>query len=413
MLGFLLIGLLMVSAFFSASETALMALNRYRLRHLAKKQHCAAMRVNHLLRRTDRLLGMILIGNTFANIVASSVATILAVHYWGDYGVFIASLGLTLIVLIFAEIMPKTIAALHSQLIAFAVSLPLSICMKVFYPMIWLANGLANSLLALVGIKIRGHKSDSLNTEELRTVVAEASGRIHPQHQDMLLRILDMEKVTVDDVMIPRNEIVGVNLEDDWSTIMNILNHCKHLQVPIYRDSVDNVEGMLPLRAVTQLLAKNNLSKDTLVKIAQEVYYIPESTPLHTQLLNFRKEQRRVALVVDEYGDIQGMVTLEDIMEEVMGEFTSQESSILADMRALRDGSYLVEGSANIREMNRTMEWAFPTEGPKTLSGLVIEHLEAIPSLGTCLKLNGYPVEVVAIADNKIKTLRIFPQLRQ
>lgn len=412
MLSIALVGLLIVSAFFSSSETALMALNRYRLRHLAKKQHGAALRVSQLLRRTDRLLGMILIGNTFANIVASSVATVLAVRYWGDYGVFIASLGLTLMVLIFAEIMPKTIAALHPQTIAFAVSWPLTFCMKVFYPVIWLANGLANSLLLLLGIRVRGHKSDSLNTEELRTVVTEASGRIHPQHQAMLLRILDMEKVTVDDVMIPRNEIVGVNLEDEWPIIMATLNSCQHLQMPIYRDSVDNVEGMLSLRAVTQWLAKKDLSKETLKKVAQEVYYIPEGTPLHTQLLNFRKEQRHVALVVDEYGDIQGMVTMEDIMEEIVGEFTSEESGVLADIRALRDGSYLVEGSVNIREMNRTMEWAFPTEGPKTLSGLVIEHLEAIPSLGTCLKLNGYPVEVVSIAENKIKTLRIFPKLR-
>lgn len=413
MLIIVLVSLLIVSAFFSGSETALMALNRYRLRHLVKKQHRAALRINQLLHRTDRVLGMILIGNTFANIFASSISTILAVHYWGDYGILITSIGLTLIVLIIAEIIPKTMAALYSQPIAFACSLPLSILMKIFYPLVWLANGLANGLLSIVGIKVKINRSDSLNAEELRTVVSEASGRIDPRHQAMLLRILDMEKVTVNDVMIPRNEMPGINLEDDWPTILEVLNNTEHLQMPIYRDSVDNIEGMLSLSALARLLLNNQLSKEKLIQIAEEIYYIPEETPLHIQLLNFKEEQRYVALVVDEYGDIQGMVTLEDIMEEIVGEFTPDKNGLVPDVRTLRDGSYLVKGSANIRELNRTMDWDFPIDGPKTLSGLVIEYLESIPPLGICLKLKEYPIEVVSIAENKIETLRIFPKINK
>tara|TARA_B100000989_G_scaffold299040_1_gene292387 strand:+ start:12409 stop:13677 length:1269 start_codon:yes stop_codon:yes gene_type:complete len=408
-----LIALICLSGFFSGSETGMMSLNRYRLRHLARAKNRAALRVSRLLERPDRILGVILIGNTFANILASAIATVIAVRLFGEIGVVIATVILTLVVLIFAEIAPKTLAALFPQRIAFIVSWPLQLLLKILYPVVWLATAVANTILRAFGVKVGHRGADRLTSEELRTVVMESAGRITSHHQEMLLRILDIEKVTVDDVMIPRSEIVGINLDDDWADISQQITGARHTKLPMYRGDINNVQGILHMRDALRLLSEGRLDKASLEKTAREVYFVPEVTPLNIQLLNFRSEKQRLALVVDEYGDIQGLVSLEDVLEELVGEFAGETPSVSKFVTQAPDGSYMVDGSVNIRELNRLMEWEFPTTGPKTLNGLIIEYLETIPEHSACLRLNGYPVEVVEIKDNRVKQVRIYPALRK
>lgn len=406
-----LILLILLSAFFSGSETAIMAANRYRLRHLAREGNKAAIRIHQLLLRPDRLLGVVLIGNTFANILASAIATILAVRYFGDLGVLLSTLGLSLLILIIAEIAPKTVAALHSQWVALKVSLIITFLLKLFYPVIWLANAIVNGLLRVLRVSSDGHAQDRLSLEELRSVVMESSGHISSQHQDMLLRIIEMEQITVDDVMIPRNEIYGIDMEDEWEVILREVMESRHTQIPLYRDDIDNVIGILHLREALKLLAANQLTKETCVTLAKEVYFIPEGTPLHIQLLNFRREQCRLGLVVDEYGDIHGLITLEDILEEVVGEFTAEEPSVSKLVHLNPDSSYVVDGSVSLRELNRLLHWHFPVDGPRTLSGLVIEYFEEIPPAQVCMIIADYRIEVVKVQDNMVKTMHVWPPL--
>lgn len=407
----LLVLLVLCSAFFSASETGMMSINRYRLRHMIRAKHPKALRVGKLLERTDRLLSVILIGNTFANIFASSVATILAVHYFGDIGIVIATLVLTFIILIFAEISPKTLASLYPQRIAFFMAYPLSVLLMVFYPIVFLGNFFSNGFLRLLGVDLKRHKIDHLSREELRTVVMESTGRISPQHQDMLLRVLDSEKITIDDVMIPRNEIVGINISEDWDLILKNISLVEHTRLPLYEDDIDNVKGILNLRKLLPMLAKSSIEKADLIALCEESYFIPEGTPLTTQILNFRKEGQRLALVVDEYGDIQGLLTVGDIIEEIIGEITTETPSISKLVQPQQDGSYLVDGSVNVRELNRLLDWHLPIKGPKTLSGIITEYLETIPEERTSVKLNNYPIEIIEAKDNLVKSAKVYPQL--
>lgn len=412
MLG-LLVLLVLLSGFFSSSETGMMSLNRYRLRHLLRKGIPAAKRVSKLLERPDRLLGIILIGNTFANILASAVATVVAVHFFGDLGVFIATVCLTLIILIFAETAPKTLAALYPMRLAFFVSLPLQFLLKILYPLVLFVNGISNATLRLFRIRV-GHRGvEPLSAEELRTVVNEATGKISANYQKMLLRILDLEQVTVYDAMVPKSEVVGIDLQDDWSIIREQIAQCEHAYMPIYREHLDKVQGMLNLRRVLTEMRDEALSKTKLQKLAEPVYFVPENAQLNKQLLNFQDQQKSVALVVDEYGDVQGLITLQDVLEEIVGEFSKGmgESSDL--IRALKNGSYLVDGGIAIRDLNRLMKWHLPTSGPKTLGGLMVEHLEMIPSPGIGARVAGYPMEVKKVADNRIIEVIIWPKLRE
>lgn len=401
---FLLIGL---SAFFSASETGLMSLNRYRLRHLVKEGRKSAIKTSKLLERPDRLLSVILIGNTFVTVMASSIATIIFVKLFGDYGVAIATLLLTFLILIFAEISPKIVAALYPQSIAEFVSYPLTFLLKTLYPIVWLANSTVNRFLRLFGIIVKRAGVDHLTTEELRTVVSESTGRISQQHQDMLLRILEMEEITVDDVMVPRSDILGLDLNEPWSDILSRITNSPHTKLPLYRDDIDNVVGIVHLREALKLLGHQQLNKEVLLDIAREVYFVPEGTPLSKQLFNFKKTQHRSALVVDEYGDILGLVTLEDILEEIVGEFTTEVPSVWKSVTSQADGSYEVDGSVNLRELNRIMGWNFPVDGPKTLGGLLTEYFQEIPETGICMKINGYAVEILAMDGNLVKTVKI------
>lgn len=409
---FLLILLFLISAFFSAAETGMMAINRYRLRHLARKGHTHAERVKILLERPDRLLGMILTGNTLANVLAASIATILVTRYWGDLGITLAPFILTILLLIFAETAPKTFAALHPQRVAFACAWLLQIFLRIFYPLVWFVNYAANSILRLLGVNLRTRQNEALSIEELRTVVREATSKIGSAHQQMLLRILELEKMTVEDVMVPRNQIVGINLDDDLPSIISQLKNSRHAYIPLYRESIDHVIGMISMRKLLTSLADPNFQKDTLVQSAEELYFIPEVTLLNQQLLNFQHLGKKIGLVVDEYGDIEGLITLQDILEEIVGEFALEQATFGQNMRAKkqRDGSYIVDGGINIRELNRSTGWDFPADGPKTLNGLIVEYLETIPTAGVSLQFEGYRLEVLKVSENKIQQVQVWPR---
>ncbi|MFO7603553.1 MAG: HlyC/CorC family transporter [Gammaproteobacteria bacterium] len=405
--------LVLFSAFFSGSETSLISLNRYRLRHLTRDGHRGARRATELLKRPDRLIGVILLGNNFVNIMASAIATLIALRLIGEEGIMLATLLLTLIILIFAEITPKTLAALHPERFAFPATLVIRPLLKVLYPLIWLINTIPSAILHMLGVSQRSLDSHALNTEELRTVVNEAGSLISQRHQQMLLSILDLEQATVEDIMVPRNEIAGIDLDDDWEQILKQLSTSQHTRLPVYRGDIDNVLGFVHLRNVLSLGANQTPQREDLEKTIREVYFIPEGTPLNTQLLNFQSQRKRIGLVVDEYGDIRGLVTLDDILEEIVGEFTTDPAaSASKDIHPQDDGSFLVDGSTNIRELNRILHWDLPTDGPKTLNGMITEYLETIPEPGTSLLLEGHPIEILQTANNSIKTVRIDPRLK-
>ncbi len=401
---------IVLSAFFSGSETGLMTLNRYRLRHMVKDGHPGAKRADRLLERPDRLIGLILLGNNFVNIFASSIATILAIRLLGEAGIAAAALILTVVILIFSEVAPKTLAALHPEKVAFPAAWIYTPLLKVFYPLVWLLNAMANGLLRLMGISSTETASQALSKEELRTVVIEAGAMIPGRRQEMLINILDLEKVTVEDIMVPRNEITGVDLDDDWEAIMEQLTNSAYTRLPVYHEHIDNIVGVIHLRRVLPSLRRGRLDREELERLLSKPYFIPESTPLNRQLLNFQRKRQRSGLVVDEYGDIQGLATLEDILEEIVGEFTTDPAES-RDVHPQDDGTFLVTGSASIREVNRLMGWELPISGPKTFNGLILEHLESIPQPGTSVLINGYPIEIIQIADNVVKTVRVSPRI--
>lgn len=405
----ILIFLILLSAFFSGSETSLISLNRYRLRHLTRAGHPGAVRASKLLKRPDRLIGIILLGNNFVNILASALATLIALHLLGESGVWIATLLLTVVILLFAEVTPKTLAALHPERFAFPASFLLGPLLRIFYPLVWLINTIANGLLRPFGINTSSADHHNLSSDELRTVVNEAGTMIPKRHQQMLLSILDLEKATVEDIMVPRNEVSGIDLDDEWEEIIKQITSSQHTRLPVFKDGIDNVIGMVHLRNVLALHRNSEFSREKFMGVIRETYFIPEGTPLNTQLLNFQRHRRRIALVVDEYGDIQGLVTLDDILEEIVGEFTTDPAASSKDIHPQEDGTYLVDGSANIRELNRVMNWALPSEDAKTLNGLIVEYLETIPEPGTSMKLAGYPIEIVQSSSNAVKTVRINP----
>jgi len=403
----ILVFLIILSAFFSGSETGLMTLNRYRLRHLVRARHRGAVRAQKLLERPDRLIGLILLGNNFVNILASTLTAVIAVRIAGQAGLVAGAALLTLVILIFAEVTPKTLAALHPERVAFPAAFIYGPLLWLLYPFVWVVNIVANSILRVIGVRPEQGATNTLSQEELRTVVLEAGAMIPKRHQDMLLNIIDLEKVTVEDIMVPRKEINGIDLDEEWNTIMRQIISSQYTRLPVYRGSIDHVIGFIHLRKILPLLKLDELDKEALEKSIREPLFIPENTPLNRQLLNFQRERRRVGLVVDEYGDIQGLVTLEDILEEVVGEFTTDPSTSSKDIMPQEDGSYLVNGTVTIRELNRALHTEFPTDGPKTLNGLVLEYLEDIPQPATSLLLSGYPVDIVQTQGTLIKTLRL------
>ncbi len=408
MLFSVLIFLILVSGFFSGSETGLMSLNRYRLRHLADKKNKGAMRAFRLLQKPDKLIGLILLGNNFVNIFASAIATIIGIRLFGEAGILVATITLTIIVLVFAEVTPKTLAAMHPEKFALPATLILEPLLRLLYPFVWFINLSSKIIFKILGLK-QTTSSDKLSSEELRIVVNEAATMIPKGHQKMLLSILDLEKVSVDDIMIPRSEIIGIDLEDEWSDIIKQLAETQHTRLPVYEGDIDHMVGIIHIRRALRFFYTEDSSKDDFHKIIREAYYVPTGTPLNTQLLNFQHEKQRNAMVVNEYGDILGLVTLEDILEEIVGEFTTDPSATRKDVHTREDGNYLINGSITVRELNKILDWKLPTEGPKTLNGLIIEYLEHIPEPGTSMLLDNYPIEIIQTTKNAVKTVLIDP----
>ncbi|MBN6074948.1 HlyC/CorC family transporter [Aggregatibacter actinomycetemcomitans] len=406
----ILIVCLVLSAYFSGSETGLLSLNKYRLRFLSEQGNKGAQKAEKLLTKPDNLLSFILIFNNLVNVCASAIATVIGIRLYGDAGVAIATGLLTFVMLIFSEIFPKTVAAMHPEKVGLTTSHLLTPLIKIFSPLVWVMNLFTKTLMRLVGLK-PALKKQVISREELRSIVSEA-GEATPdeQHPQMLLSILDMDTVTVDDIMVPRNEIGSIDIDDDWKAIMRQLNHAAHNRVVLYKGSMDeNVLGILRVReAFRLLLEKNEFTKETLIRAADEVYFIPEGTPLKAQLANFRQRKERIGLVVDEYGDIKGLVTLEDILEEIVGEFTTSNTpTIDEEVTQQSDGSIIIDGSANLRDLNKMFHWNLDTDEARTFNGLILEHLEEIPHEGTICELNGLQVTVLEVSENMIKRARV------
>lgn len=406
--------LLCLLAFFSMAEAGILSVNRYRLKHLVKVSK-GAKRVAELLERPDRLFGVILMGNTFITISSASIAATLGARIIGGHmGVIISDITLTFVLLIFAEVSPKTWATLYPEKAAFPTSLILKYLLKLLYPVVWAANCVSNGFLRLCGVNLsEAGIQQGITQEELRTVVHEATGRIPSKHRKMLLSILDLEKVTVDDIMVPRIDVTGLDLENEWDAVVGQLANTQHTFLPVYEGDLNNLIGVMHAKKALHLLIDEDFTEEKLRKSLSQAFFIPTGTSLTKQLINFQHAKERLALVVDEYGDIIGLITLEDILEEIVGEFTTDMSEAYVAILAQDDGAYLVEGSITIRQFNRIVDWKFPISEAKTMNGLVIEHLQTIPEEGTCCLLGNIPIEVVHVQDNRIKTIKVFPPIHR
>ena len=379
-----------------------MTLNRYRLQHLVKQKHRGAIKAQRLLQRPDRLMGLILLGNNFVNILAASLTTIIALRMGGEEAIAIGTGLLTLAVLIFSEVTPKTLAALKPEVLAYPAAWIYTPLLKLFYPFVWSINLVANLLLRIVGVNVAKNKQETLNKDELKSIISDAKDLMPARYQNMLLGILDLESASVEDIMTPRNEIIGIDLEEPIEKIIEHIKNSPHTRQPIYKKSIDRVIGFLHLRTVITLISRSEFDKQNIIDNLIKPFFIQESTPLHKQIQSFKAEKLRIGLVVDEYGDVQGLVTLDDLLQVLVGELVTEE----ADVKEQKDGSYLVDGSVTVRELNRINEWSLPTKGPKTLNGLIIEYLETIPEPGTSVKLHGYPLEIIESDKNTIKLVK-------
>ena len=407
----ILVLLLALSGFFSSTETALMSINRYRLRHRAREGSRGARAAEKLLETPDRLIGLILVCNNFVNSAAAAIVTVISLQLGGEAYAAIGVGIFTVVLIIFGEVAPKTFGALYPERLALPAALIYQVLMRILYPVVIATNVVANGVLRLLGISREKASATSLSREELRTVVAEASTVIPHRHQRMLMSILDLERIHVEDIMVPRNEIAGIDVTDEWEDILDQLRDSRHTRIPVYDGSLDELVGILHMKKVARLMARDEFDREQLVALARsrEPYYVPEGTSLNTQLLNFQRQRRRVAFVVDEYGDVQGLVTLEDLLEEIVGEFTSDTSSLHKDVHKEKGGSFIVNAAASVRTLNRKMGWSLPTSGPRTLNGLIIEYLETIPEAGTSLRINDYAIDVLQTGENAVKTVRLKP----
>ena len=401
-----------MSAFFSGTETALMSLNRYKLKHLSKKNKGAQLAMQ-LLDKPDRLIGVILIGNNIVNILITQLATYLGFRIGGSAGVAIATGVLTLCLLVFAEITPKTIAALKSEQIALPASYVYIGLLKIAYPLVWLINLVANAVVRMFGVDPKNNEIESLSNEELKTVVSESQGLIPQSHSDMLMRVLDMESITVDDIMIPRTEITGIDLEDDWNDIEEQILRSNFTRLIVFSGGINNIQGFIHLRRLIPLLHEDKLNREHFENAIVKANFTPEGVSVSQQLINFQNERRRVSLVVDEYGDIQGLVTLEDILEEIVGQFSTSPANFDYEVTANEDGSMWVDGAMSVRDINRQLNMELNTDGAKTINGLVTEYLGQIPAPGISVLINNHPMEIRKTHNNVIKTLIIFPKLQQ
>lgn len=406
-----LIFLVLFSAFFSAAEIAMISMDRHRLRHQAKTGHRGARLAERLLQRPDRLIGVILLGSNSVNALFSALTTYTVMRLLGDpeEAIGIATVVITLVVLILTDLAPKTLAALHPETVAPPSAYVLTPLLKLAYPVVWAVNTLANGLLRLLGVSVEARRQKHITPEELRTLVLDAELQIPKSHQDMLLGILDLEKVTVDDVMVPRARIQGVDVSGTWPEVVEQLSTLRHTRVPVYRGSLDQIEGILHVPSLLRTGAHTDLDLPALLRLLSPAYYVPAGTPLHQQLLNFQKQRQSAGLVVDEYGVVKGLVGIEEILEEIVGQFSRPIAGLDEEAHVEPDGSYLVRGDANLRDLNRRFGWNLPTDGPKTLNGLILEKLEAIPAQGTSLTLDAYQVEVLQTRGAGVSVARVRP----
>jgi Mg2+/Co2+ transporter CorB len=407
-----LVFLLVLSGFFSLSETSMMAINRYRLRHLAKQGHRGARLTIKLLDHTDRLLGVILLGNNLLNTASATLVAIIVATLFAhdDFALLMGTIAVTFAILVFSEITPKVIAAAYPERIALAASYVLTPLLIIFYPIVWFVNLFVSGLLILFRLKPqKGSLEQKISTEELKTLVLEGGHFIQHKHQSMLLNLFDLETITVDDVIVPRSQIEAIDLNADDEIIHTQLLTCHHTRLPLYRERLDNIVGIVHVRKVLNQMQGGKITAATLEKVMREPYFIPSGTSLFSQLQLFQENQKRVGLVVDEYGEWLGLVTLEDIVEEIIGEFTTQAPNLISTFSKQDDGSFIVEGSTLLRELNRKLGFQFPLDGPKTLNGLILEYFEDIPEAGTGLNIAGYPMEVIQTKNRVVKTVKIFP----
>ncbi len=405
----LLACLLFLSACFSGSETALLTMNRYRLRHRARQGHFGARLAERLLARPDRLISLILIGNNIANTLATALVTVVALRIGGAAGVAIASVALAFFIMIFAEVMPKTVGALRSEQVGLPAAVIYYFLLKATLPVVWLVSQISNGLLALMGIRPGETNQHNLTIDELRTLVSDSGSLLPRRRQRMLMAILELEEMTVDEIMIPDNELKGLDLEDEWSTIVDTIANGKHSRLPVYRNSLDNLLGLLYVRRLVNVSGQP-LDQQAVESRMSEPFFVPEGTSVHGLLVQLHRTGQRTAFVVDEYGDIQGMVTLEDILEEILGEFSVSPESSGADVQAEESGkTWIVNAGMNIRALNRMMGWKLPTDGPTTLNGLILEQAEAIPEQGTVLRLENYALEILDTTGNAVRTVRVSP----
>ena len=406
-----LIFLVLVSAFFSASEIAMVSLNRHKLRHLVASGHRGARLAERLLARPDRLIGVILLGSNAVNALFSALTTVTVIRLWGqeESAIGIATIVITLVVLIMTDLAPKTLAALNPERIALPSAYVLRPMLWLIYPVVWVINGIANGLLRLIGVDVKKRPVEQVTPEELRAIIMEAGVLIPEAHQDMLLAILELEKITVEDVMVPRGKMESVNLDAEWDDVVAQLTAAHHTRLPVYRGSLDNIKGMIHVRRVLNLMREGRLEQEALQEALIDPYFIPNDTSLHKQLINFKQANRRIGLVVDEYGDIQGLVTMNDILEEIVGDFSAQALGRPEEIHPQDDGSYLIRGTVALRDLNRRLGWELPTEESRTLNGLILEYLENIPEPGTSLMLNGYMVEIVRTRGTAVDVARVVP----
>jgi Mg2+/Co2+ transporter CorB len=398
--------LLFLSAFFSGVETAMMSLNRYRLKHLVKENDKGAIRADKLLKRPDRLLGVILIGNNFVNILAASLTTVLCLNLFGDSGVVIGSIVLTLIILVFAEITPKTFAALNSEKVALPASLVLKYLQKILRPLVLFVNFFSNFFMRLLGTKETTINED-LSPEELKSVLENSGDLIPKKYQDMLISVLELDKVSVDEVMTQRSEVIGIDINQPIENILSNLQNNQKDFLPVYNESLDDLRGVIDLYGITSFLSNEDKSIESLIESLDEAYFIPENTPLSTQLFNFQKNKKTVAVIIDEYGSVKGLVTIKDVLEEIVGELATDIDRETVEIMEQKDGSYLIDASIPLRELNKKLNWQLPINGAKTLNGLIIDQVETIPENNIKIEIENYAIETVLIRNNMIKIARV------
>jgi Mg2+/Co2+ transporter CorB len=400
--------MLILSAFFAGSETALMSLNRYRLRHLVKLKHPGAIKAQKLLQRPDHLLGLMLLGNIFINNFAASLATVIAIKlYTDDESVIAISTGiLTIVMLICSEVTPKTLAAIKPEPLAFPAAWIYTPLLKLLYPIVWFINLFVNLLLRIVGVDVKKAHHNGLDKDELKSIIGDAESLMPARYQKMLMGILDLESATVEDIMTPRNEIIGIDLEEPIEDIISQIKASPHTRLPVYKTSIDRIIGFIHLRKILVLISREDFDKQTIINCLDKPSFIPESTPVHNQMHRFKHEKIRIGLVVDEYGDVQGLITLDDLLQEIVGELITDDVTV----RMQSDNSYLVDASITVRELNRATQWSLPIEGPKTINGLIIEFMETIPEIGTSINLHGYLIEIIKRDENGVKLVKFLPR---